>query len=159
MSFAPKKTPEFFWGLFWSERRESNPRESAWEADAIPLGDSRKFASNINHYTISAPILQTILCTESKEFRANLPKNGNRERSGGRRCFFASALLRSKIISRAVSASNPSLSRRIFPFASRSPRRKTPRRCRARPCSNTGDRARGRQRACARRWGWGGRGK
>ena len=33
--------------LFWSERRESNPRESAWEADAIPLGDSRKFISVI----------------------------------------------------------------------------------------------------------------
>ena len=27
--------------FFWSGRRESNPRESAWEADAIPLGDSR----------------------------------------------------------------------------------------------------------------------
>ena len=30
----------------WSERRESNPRESAWEADAIPLGDSRMFMSS-----------------------------------------------------------------------------------------------------------------
>ena len=25
---------------FWSRKRESNPPESAWEADAIPLGDS-----------------------------------------------------------------------------------------------------------------------
>ena len=32
--------------FFWSERRESNPRESAWEADAIPLGDSRMFMSS-----------------------------------------------------------------------------------------------------------------
>ena len=37
----PRKISEV---LFWSERRESNPRESAWEADAIPLGDSRKFS-------------------------------------------------------------------------------------------------------------------
>lgn len=27
--------------LLWSGRRESNSQESAWEADAIPLGDSR----------------------------------------------------------------------------------------------------------------------
>ncbi len=26
--------------LFWSRKRESNPPKSAWEADAIPIGDS-----------------------------------------------------------------------------------------------------------------------
>ena len=26
--------------LFWSRRRESNPPKSAWEADAIPIGDA-----------------------------------------------------------------------------------------------------------------------
>ena len=38
-------------GLFWSERRESNPRESAWEADAIPLGDSRIFPATVIYYS------------------------------------------------------------------------------------------------------------
>ena len=27
--------------LFWSGQRDSNPRVSAWEADALPLGDAR----------------------------------------------------------------------------------------------------------------------
>ena len=31
----------------WSARRESNPPESAWEADAIPLGDSRNLFSMV----------------------------------------------------------------------------------------------------------------
>ena len=35
------KKAAHFCAVGWSERRESNPRESAWEADAIPLGDSR----------------------------------------------------------------------------------------------------------------------
>ena len=36
---------------FWSERRESNPRESAWEADAIPLGDSRISPATVIYYS------------------------------------------------------------------------------------------------------------
>ena len=28
------------YALFWSRKRESNPPGSAWEADAIPLGDT-----------------------------------------------------------------------------------------------------------------------
>ena len=39
--FLPKYTHKCT--LFW----ESNPPESAWEADAIPLGDSRIFPSII----------------------------------------------------------------------------------------------------------------
>ena len=31
----------------WSARRESNPPEAAWEAAAIPLGDSRIFTGSI----------------------------------------------------------------------------------------------------------------
>lgn len=27
--------------FFWSGQRDSNPRVSAWEADALPLGDAR----------------------------------------------------------------------------------------------------------------------
>ena len=41
-----KRTGEVPVLFAWSERRESNPRESAWEADAIPLGDSRMFMSS-----------------------------------------------------------------------------------------------------------------
>ena len=29
--------------LFWSRKRESNPPKSAWEADAIPIGDTCVF--------------------------------------------------------------------------------------------------------------------
>ena len=34
--------------LKWSRKRESNPPESAWEADAIPLGDSCKHEIFLN---------------------------------------------------------------------------------------------------------------
>ena len=53
----PRKISEV---LFWSERRESNPRESAWEADAIPLGDSRNRKLPY-HYTTAAPKKQAFL--------------------------------------------------------------------------------------------------
>ncbi len=36
---------------FWSRRRESDPPKSAWEADAIPIGD----ACVITFYTIAQP--------------------------------------------------------------------------------------------------------
>ena len=37
---AHRKRCERF--LTWSGRRDSDPRISAWKADALPLGDSRK---------------------------------------------------------------------------------------------------------------------
>ena len=46
--------------FFWSGRRESNPRESAWEADAIPLGDSRNRKLPY-YYTTAAPKKQAFL--------------------------------------------------------------------------------------------------
>ena len=37
---STRNDSSFARAFLWSKRRESNPRESAWEADAIPLGDS-----------------------------------------------------------------------------------------------------------------------
>lgn len=47
----PRQKRSFF---SWSERRDSNPQPSAWEADAIPLGHSRieeQDNFNLNHYS------------------------------------------------------------------------------------------------------------
>ena len=44
--------------LLWSGRRDSNPRISAWKADALPLGDSR------------APIIVPLAASKVKEKRS-----------------------------------------------------------------------------------------
>lgn len=59
IKMSTMKSFDFSADKFWSGRRESNPRKSAWEADAIPLGDSRiyidfslKIAVSNNIFTI-----------------------------------------------------------------------------------------------------------
>ena len=42
------------WEGVWSRKRESNPPESAWEADAIPLGDSCKLIHEFFKFTAIA---------------------------------------------------------------------------------------------------------
>ena len=87
--FIPKKVSlVIFQGhLFWSERRESNPRESAWEADAIPLGDSRKF-SFVQYllYYIRADFAIDF-GQETKDFHSFISNLRLRRDGGKRRCF------------------------------------------------------------------------
>ena len=65
--------------FLWSRRRESNPREPAWEAGAIPLGDSRIFRIAVSYYTIFARFWQTNRSTISpriKIFLSSLKSGG-----------------------------------------------------------------------------------
>ena len=36
----------------WSRRRESNPPKSAWEADAIPIGDTCIFTAKLIYHNL-----------------------------------------------------------------------------------------------------------
>lgn len=56
-----------FCPFLWSRKRESNPPESAWEADAIPLGDScikmiKLFASRFPGKVEPAPAARCSAC-------------------------------------------------------------------------------------------------
>ena len=49
--------------LIWSEKRDSNPQHSAWEADALPLNYSRITGLIISQFSLR--------CKSKNEFRKN----------------------------------------------------------------------------------------
>ena len=131
---------------FWSRRRESNPREPAWEAGAIPLGDS--CALNffiIQHLRFFCNQKAAKIIFSPQFFCPKFPR--------------ARGFARGVKACRASFASACSLRARRSPSLPRCPRRNFPRRSPFRFRSNTAGRGSDRKRACARRSAWGGRGR
>ena len=53
----PSKRPLFY---YWSGRWGSNPRPSAWEADALPLSYARSLSDSVTNYTAAGDIAVNI---------------------------------------------------------------------------------------------------
>ena len=74
--------------FFWSRRRESDPPKSAWEADAIPLGDACKNSVGIGDVCAESNLRSMKCFLNRRKSRLQSPF-GRRERENGKRqvCF------------------------------------------------------------------------
>ena len=87
--------------FFWSEKRDSNPQHSAWEADALPLNYSR----NVTYYTPRKSFLQAYFekkCRRKPIFYfGDRRKRKNGERGGRRRGIYSSDRRRRRFLKKA----------------------------------------------------------